>query len=249
MKANLEKVLEIRSDNHKTSKYYIENLIDNFVELHGDRISNDDKSIIAGIGLIENIPITVIGQERGTNTKDRIERNFGLTNPGGYRKTYRLMKQAEKFNRPILIFIDTMGAACDKNAEQNGIASAIANNIANMFEIQVPIIIVIIGEAYSGGALALSVGDKVYMLDNALYSVVSPEGMASIIKKDSKEVIEDINMNAEYMLENKIIDRVVKNDNNILQDLKSNIIIDILKLNEVSSDILISNRYLKYRKL
>lgn len=246
MRSNLDNVLEIRSNTHKTSKFYIDNLIDNFIELHGDRISSDDRSVIAGIGMIDNIPVTVIGQERGTNTKDRIERNFGLTNPSGYRKAYRLMKLAEKFNRSIVIFIDTMGAACDKNAEANGIANAIANNIANMFEIKVPIIIIIIGEAYSGGALALAIGDRIYMLEDALYSVISPEGMASIVKKDIKKVIENINMNAEYMLKNEIIDRIIENDNTTLEKLKVNMIADITTLSKKMTNELLNERYLKF---
>ena len=182
-----DKVLLARQANRPKALDYIENIFDEFIELHGDRLFSDDKSIIGGIGRINDCAVTVIGQQKGKTTKENMERNFGMTNPEGYRKALRLMEQAQKFNRPIITFIDTPGAYPGIGAEERGQGEAIARNICSMSNLTVPIICIIIGEGSSGGALALGVGDKIVMLENSIYSILSPEGFASILYKDASK--------------------------------------------------------------
>ena len=158
---------------------FIEMIFDDFVELHGDRYFGDDLAMVGGIGFIDGIPVTVIGNQKGRNLKETIDRNGGMANPEGYRKALRLAKQAEKFNRPIITFIDTQGAYPGLGAEERGIGEAIALNLREFSQLKTPVICIIIGEGGSGGALGIGVGDKIYMLDNAIYSVISPEGCAS----------------------------------------------------------------------
>ena len=164
---------------------YINAIFDNFIELHGDRNFGDDKSIIGGIAKLQGMAVTVIGEQKGKNVKENMQRNFGMPEPEGYRKALRLMKQAEKFNRPIITFIDTPGAYPGIGAEERGQGEAIAKNMMEMSMLKVPIICIVIGEGSSGGALAIGVGDKVIMLENAIYSILSPEGFASILYKDA----------------------------------------------------------------
>lgn len=192
---------------------YIERFIDGFIEFHGDRYFGDDPAIVGGIGMFEGIPVTVIGHQKGNNTKENIIRNFGMANPEGYRKALRLMKQAEKFNRPIITFIDTSGAFCGIGAEERGQGEAIAANLLEMSTLKTPIIAIVIGEGGSGGALALGVGDRVTMLENAIYSVISPEGLSSILWKDSalaKKASDTMKLTAKDLLELNVIDEIIK---------------------------------------
>lgn len=199
MKTAWERVQIARQADRPKSSDYIKNIFDDFIELHGDRAYGDDNSIIGGIALLGKIPVTVIGEEKGKNAKENIKRNFGMPEPEGYRKALRLMKQAEKFHRPIITFIDTPGAYPGMGAEERGQGEAIARNIMEMSGIKVPIISVVIGEGSSGGALAIGIGDRIVMLENAIYSVLSPEGFASILYKDStkaKEAAENMKITA-----------------------------------------------------
>lgn len=192
---------------------YVERFIDGFIEFHGDRYFGDDPAIVGGIGIFQGIPVTVIGHQKGNNTKENIMRNFGMASPEGYRKALRLMKQAEKFNRPILSFIDTSGAFCGIGAEERGQGEAIALNLLEMSRLNTPIIATVIGEGGSGGALALGVGDRVAMLENAIYSVISPEGLSTILWKDSalaKQASDTMKLTAKDLLDLKVIDEVIK---------------------------------------
>ena len=180
-----KRVLAARQKNRTTSLYYIQNIFEGFLEMHGDRRFADDRAIVAGVAWLDGCPVTVIGIEKGMETEEKIMRNFGSAHPEGYRKALRQMKLAEKFKRPVVCFIDTSGAYPGIGAEERGQGQAIAENLMTMMGLKVPIISVLIGEGGSGGALALGVADRVWMLENAVYSVISPEGAASIVWKDS----------------------------------------------------------------
>lgn len=180
-----ERVKRARDNNRPTGLDYIKNIFKGFIELHGDRRYADDPAIVGGIAKLDGIPVTVIAIEKGHTAKERASRNFGAPNPEGYRKALRLMKQAEKFGRPVICFIDTSGAFCGVGAEERGQGQAIAENLMEMSTLCVPVISILIGEGGSGGALALAVADRVWMLQNSIYSVISPEGCASILWKDS----------------------------------------------------------------
>lgn len=254
-----EKVILARETERPKTSEYIENIFENFIELHGDRLFGDDKSIISGIGELEGMPVTIIGQEKGKNTKENIERNFGMTNPEGYRKALRLMKQAEKFNRPIITFIDTPGAYPGLGAEERGQGEAIAKNLLEMSKLRVPTISIIIGEGSSGGALALGVTDKIIMLENSVYSILSPEGFASILYKDSSkcvEAAENMKITAQELKKLNVIDDIIKEPNSsdknydkMYNDLKKLLIKNIKELSELEIDELVENRYQKYRKI
>ncbi|NTW73217.1 MAG: acetyl-CoA carboxylase carboxyltransferase subunit alpha, partial [Eubacteriaceae bacterium] len=201
-----------RSNTRPTSRDYIENIFDNFIEFHGDRAYGDDKSTIGGIALLNDIPITVIGQQKGRDLKGNIECNFGMPYPEGYRKALRLMKQAEKFGRPIISFVDTPGAYCGLGAEERGQGHAIANNLFELSDLKVPMITIVIGEGGSGGALALSIADEIWMMEYAVYSILSPEGFASILWKDStkaKEAAELMKLTSFDLFNLKIADKIV----------------------------------------
>lgn len=203
----------VRSVDRPTALDYIGNIFDNFLELHGDRIIKDDKCIVCGLATLNNKTFTIIAEQKGRNTKENIERNFGMPNPESYRKSLRFMKQAEKFNRPIITFIDTKGAYPGIEAEERGQGEAIARNLMEMARLKVPIIAVVIGEGSSGGALALGVADKILMLENAVYSILSPEGYASILWKDAskaKEASEVMKMTAKDLYDFKVIDKIIK---------------------------------------
>ena len=192
---------------------YIRTMFTDFIEFHGDRCFADDQAIIGGVGRFEGRPVTVIAQAKGTNTKENIERNFGMPSPDGYRKALRLMKQAEKFHRPVICFVDTPGAFCGLEAEERGQGEAIARSIYEMSALKVPVLSVIIGEGGSGGALAMATSDEVWMLENSVYSILSPEGFASILWKDStraKEAAEVMKLTAKDLLEAGIVERIVK---------------------------------------
>lgn len=195
-----------------TSMDYISRLFDGFIEFHGDRSFGDDPSIVGGLALFRGTPVTVIGQQKGRDTDESIARNFGMTQPEGYRKALRLMKQAEKFGRPVILFVDTPGAFCGIEAEERGQGEAIARNLMEMSCLKTPLISTVIGEGGSGGALALAVADRVYMLENSIYSILSPEGFASILWKDSsraQEAAEIMRITAADLLELEIIDGIV----------------------------------------
>ncbi len=255
-----DKVLLARQASRPKALEYIENIFNEFIELHGDRLFSDDKSIIGGIGKIEDYTVTVIGQQKGKTTKENMERNFGMTNPEGYRKALRLMEQAEKFNRPIITFIDTPGAYPGIGAEERGQGEAIARNICSMSNLKVPIICVVIGEGSSGGALALGVGDKIVMLENAIYSILSPEGFASILYKDAsknKEAAENMKITAKDLKDFGIIDKIIKepeggageNFESVTKELKTYILKSIKELNKLTKNELVENRYKKFRTM
>ena len=210
-----EKVKIARSNKRPTSVDYIGGILTDFIELHGDRRFADDGAIVGGIALLEGEPVTVIGIEKGRNTKERMQHSFGSPNPEGYRKALRLMKQAEKFHRPVICFVDTSGAYCGIGAEERGQGQAIAENLMEMMTLKTPVISIVIGEGGSGGALALSVADRVWMLENAIYSVISPEGCASILWKDSSkaaEAAENLKLTAQDSLQNGLIERVISEE-------------------------------------
>ena len=255
-----EKVQLARETERPKALDYIESIFEDFIELHGDRNFGDDKSIIGGIAKIEGMAVTVIGEQKGKNSKENIKRNFGMPNPEGYRKALRLMKQAEKFNRPIITFIDTPGAYPGIGAEERGQGEAIARNMLEMSNLKVPIICIVIGEGSSGGALAIAVGDRIVMLENAVYSILSPEGFASILYKDSskaKEAAENMKITAEDLKKLKIIDKIIKEPNGgaqkdfgtVSENLKEYIISSIKELKELSKQELIQKRYEKFRKM
>ena len=190
MKTAWERVETARNPNRKTALDYIDKVFDEFVELHGDRISKDDASIVCGLARIGEQNFTIIAQQKGRNTKENMLRNFGMPNPESYRKAIRFMKQAEKFHRPIITFVDTKGAYPGIEAEERGQGEAIAKSMFEMSKLKVPIITIVIGEGSSGGALAISIANKIIMLENAIYSILSPEGYASILWKDSSRAQE-----------------------------------------------------------
>ena len=238
---------------------YINEIFTNFIELHGDRNFGDDKSIVGGIAELDGLPVTVIGEQKGKNAKENIDRNFGMPNPEGYRKTLRLMKQAEKFDRPIITFIDTPGAYPGMGAEERGQGEAIAKNLMEMALIKTPIISIVIGEGGSGGALALAAGDRVWMLENSVYSILSPEGCASILFKDSsksKEVAEIMKLTSYELLELGVIEKVIEepkggaqNDfEKVALDIKTSLIEGFKELESMEIDELLSKRYERFRK-
>lgn len=207
-----ERVQLSRAADRATSLDYIENIFTDFTEFHGDRLYADDAAVVGGLAYFQGIPLTVIGIQKGRNTKENIARNFGMPSPEGYRKALRLMKQAEKFGRPVINFVDTPGAFCGMEAEERGQGEAIARNLMEMSDLKVPVLSVMIGEGGSGGALALAVANKVIMLENATYSILSPEGFASILWKDSKRALEAaqvMKITAEDLKELNIIDEII----------------------------------------
>ena len=207
-----QKTLVARHEDRPKSKFFIDNLFDEFIPLSGDRYYSEDKSVITGFAKFNNQSVLVIGQEKGDDLESRIERNFGMMRPEGYRKTIRLMKLADKFNIPIIIFIDTPGAYPGVGAEERGQAEAIAKSIECSMELKVPTISIIIGEGGSGGAIALASSNKVIMLENAIYSVISPEGCATILWRDPKKTLEAataMKLSANDLLNLKIIDEII----------------------------------------
>ena len=254
------KVNMVRKMNRPTSLDYIDKIFDSFIELHGDRYFGDDSCIIGGLAFLNGAAITVIGQQRGRNLKENISRNFGMPNPEGYRKALRLMKQAEKFNRPVICFVDTPGAYCGVGAEERGQGEAIAKNLMEMAALKTPIISIVIGEGESGGALALAVADNVWMLENSIYSVLSVEGFASILWKDASRAEEAASMlkiTAQDLKRFGIIDKVLKEPSGDASkdiekmsiEIKGNLIETLCNLNKMSMDELLDNRYNKFRRI
>ena len=260
MKTAWDRVQLARELDRPKAMDYINYLFEDFIELHGDRNFGDDKSIVGGIGTLEGKPVTVIGEQKGKNVKENMERNFGMPEPEGYRKALRLMKQAEKFKRPIITFIDTPGAYPGMGAEERGQGEAIARNLMEMSRLKVPIICIVIGEGSSGGALAIGVGDKIIMLENAVYSILSPEGFASILYKDSskaKEAAENMKLTAKDLKKLGIIDKIIKEPENgaqndfetIIADIKKYLVQNIKKLEELTEKELLEQRYEKFRNI
>ena len=260
MKTAWERVCLARMPERPKSLDYINAIFKEFIELHGDRKFGDDKSMVGGIALLEGMPVTVIGQQKGKKSKENMERNFGMTNPEGYRKALRLMKQAEKFDRPIITFIDTPGAYPGIGAEERGQGEAIARNMLEMSQLKVPIICIVIGEGSSGGALAIALGDRIVMLENSIYSILSPEGFASILYKDaskSHEAAENMKITAQDLKRLKVIDKIInepdlgaqENFEIVAKDLKEYIIESIKELSKLSKEDLIEKRYKKFRDI
>lgn len=236
---------------------YIYDITDDFIELHGDRNVKDDPAIVGGLGTIEGETFMLIGQQKGRNTKQRQMRNFGMGSPSGYRKALRLMKMAEKFNKPIICFIDTPGAYPGIEAEERGQAEAIARNIRDMFMLEVPIICIIIGEGASGGALGIAIGDKVFMLENTWYSVISPESCSSILWRSweqKEQAAEALKLTAEDMKKNQLIDGILEEPlggahtdwKTMFQTVKDVILKETKKLKKMKTEQLIQKRIEKF---
>ena len=249
-----ERVKAARDNNRPTGLDYIQNIFSDFIEFHGDRRFSDDPAIVGGIGRLNNMPATVIAIEKGHTAKERSARNFGAPNPEGYRKALRLMKQAEKFGRPIICFIDTSGAFCGIGAEERGQGQAIAENLMEMSTLCVPVISILIGEGGSGGALALAVADRVWMLQNAVYSVISPEGCASILWKDASlasDAAESLKLTAEDAKSLGIIEKILSEKELGKKEFYDRIrmlLVEELEIISKEPD-LVANRYDRFRNM
>ena len=255
-----QKVEIARNPKRKTSIEYIEQIFDEFIELHGDRNFKDDQAIICGLGRIGNQSYTIIAEQKGRTTKENVLRNFGMPNPESYRKAIRFMKQAEKFNRPVITFIDTKGAYPGVGAEERGQGEAIAKSMFEMAKLKVPVISIVIGEGSSGGALAIGVSNKIYMLENAIYSILSPEGYSSILWKDSsryEEAAEKMKLTAKDLYEMKVIDTIIPEPvemkesdfEQVIKTIKQEIETDIAKMQEKTKTEIVEERYQKFRNL
>lgn len=255
-----QRVQIARHINRPHSLDYINTFIEGFVELHGDRFFGDDPAVVAGIGNFNGQSVAIISQQKGKDTKENLARNFGMSHPEGYRKALRIMKMADKFNIPIIILIDTPGAFPGIGAEERGQAEAIAKNIKEMSTLRVPILIVIIGEGASGGALGIGIGDIILMLENAWYCVISPEGCASILYRDKNlapKAAEALKLSAPDLMELKVIDEIVKeplggahkNPEKTFEYVKEAIERNLKKLMNTDTETLMKNRFEKYRKM
>ena len=247
-----EKVMLARDKDRLKITDYIDALFDDFIELKGDGIAGEDSAILGGIASFHGTPVTVIGHKKGGSTEENIDCNFGMASPEGYRKAARLMKQAEKFNRPVITIVDTPGAYPGLMAEANGQANAIAENLALMSGLKVPIIAVITGEGSSGGALGIAVADRVFMLENAVYSILSPEGFASILWKDSKKADEAatlMKLTASELLNYGIIDGIIKEGTKLIINMDEMITRELTELTKLKEETLLKNRYKKFREI
>lgn len=255
-----ERVQTARDSKRPVSLDYIKEIFDSFMELHGDRAFHDDGAIIGGLALLDGQPVTVIGIQKGRSTKENIGRNFGMPSPEGYRKALRLMKQAEKFHRPIITFIDTPGAFCGIEAEERGQGEAIARNLMEMAALKVPVLSIVIGEGGSGGALALGVGNEVWMLENAIYSILSPEGFASILWKDSKkakEASEVMKITAEDLKKLGIIEQVIPEETAaskenlpvLCKDMKERMKDFLRRMEGMTGEEIAEHRYNRFRRM
>ncbi len=253
-------VLLSRKSDRPTAMDYINGLFDHFIEFHGDRYFKDDGAITGGIALFHGIPVTVIGQVKGKNTKENIKRNFGMPSPEGYRKALRLMKQAETFGRPVICFVDTPGAFCGLEAEERGQGEAIARNLFEMSSLQVPILSVVIGEGGSGGALAMAVANEVWMMEHAVYSILSPEGFASILWKDSKkapEAAKVMKITAADLYEMGLIERIIPEGESLNQDSMPQVLAYIeqamkeffIQVKDLDGKQLAEKRYERFRRM
>lgn len=246
---------EARDQGRLTALDFAQGIFDDFIELHGDRNFRDDGAVIGGIGRLNGQAVTVVGIQKGKNLQDNLSRNFGQPHPEGYRKALRLMKQAEKFGRPVVTFINTAGAYPGVGAEERGQGEAIARNLMEMSDLKVPIIAIIIGEGGSGGALALAVADKVWMLENTIYSILSPEGFATILWKDgsrAEEAAELMKITSSELLNMGIIDKIIPErgyfTSEILEAVKTAIVDELKELSQLSTEDLLEARYQSFRK-
>ena len=254
-----KRVAAARAKGRPTGSDFIEHIFEGFVELHGDRRFADDKAIVAGVAMLNDMPVTVIAIDRGKDTKEKIKRTFGSAHPEGYRKALCQMKLAEKFNRPVICFIDTSGAYCGIGAEERGQAQAIAENLMEMMTLKVPIISIFTGEGESGGALGLAVADEVWMLENAVYSVISPEGCASILWKDAsktKEASECLKLTAEELLNLKVVERSIREPKDpkegfekVYQRLRRDLYSALCQGKKLSPEELVERRYQRFRRM
>ncbi|MBY0758217.1 acetyl-CoA carboxylase carboxyltransferase subunit alpha [Sellimonas caecigallum] len=255
-----ERVQISRKKERPVGSEYIKELFDGFIEFHGDRYFKDDRAIIGGIARFHGVPVTVIAQEKGTTTKENIEHNFGMPSPDGYRKALRLMKQAEKFHRPVICFVDTPGAFCGLEAEERGQGEAIARNLYEMSSLKTPIVSIVIGEGASGGALAIALADEVWMLENSIYTILSPEGFASILWKDAKRAKEAagvMKLTANHLKSLDIVERVIAEPENFttanLQDVTDKIDAYLAKFicDHAAMDVetLVEKRYQRFRRI
>ncbi len=253
---NIAKIVrEAREQTRLTALDFATGIFDDFVELHGDRSFRDDGAIIGGIGWLGDQAVTVVGIQKGKSLQDNLNRNFGQPHPEGYRKALRLMKQAEKFGRPVVTFINTAGAYPGVGAEERGQGEAIARNLMEMSDLKVPIIAIIIGEGGSGGALALAVADRVWMLENSIYAVLSPEGFASILWKDGSramEAAELMKITSHELLEMEVVDKVISekglSTKELLARVKNELQTEIEQLKQLPLEKLLEERYLRFRK-
>lgn len=246
---------EARDQGRLTALDFAQGIFDDFIELHGDRNFRDDGAVIGGIGRLNGQAVTVVGIQKGKNLQDNLSRNFGQPHPEGYRKALRLMKQAGKFGRPVVTFINTAGAYPGVGAEERGQGEAIARNLMEMSDLKVPIIAIIIGEGGSGGALALAVADKVWMLENTIYSILSPEGFATILWKDgsrAEEAAELMKITSSELLNMGIIDKIIPErgyfTSEILEAVKTAIVDELKELSQLSTEDLLEARYQRFRK-
>ncbi|MCR1954249.1 acetyl-CoA carboxylase carboxyltransferase subunit alpha [Clostridioides mangenotii] len=255
-----DKVVLSRDKDRPTTQDYVDNICSNFIEFHGDRLYKDDPSIVGGIGKVGNYNVTIIGHQKGHDTKEKIRRNFGMPHPEGYRKALRLMKQAEKFNRPIITFVDTSGAFCGLEAEERGQGEAIARNLLEMSKLSVPVITFVIGEGGSGGALGIGVGNDICMLEHAVYSVISPEGLSSILFKDSsraKEACDVMKLTSKDLYDLNIIDKIIKEPlggaqkdvKAVSKEIKKYILDRLDYYKEIPKEQIASIRYNKFRNI
>ncbi len=239
---------------------YVKRIFEGFHEIHGDRRYGDDKAIVGGMALLEGRPVMILGQQKGRNTRERLYRNYGMPTPEGYRKAMRLMYLAEKFRRPVLTFVDTPGAYPGIGAEERGQAQAIAENLRSMAQIRVPIIVTVLGEGGSGGALAIGVGDRVLMLEHAIYSVISPESCSAILWKDqdhAREAAENLRLTANHLLRFKVVDEIVPEPaggahedwDQAAELLKEALVRNLEDLSEVNEEELLTRRYERFRVL
>ncbi|SFB24885.1 acetyl-CoA carboxylase carboxyltransferase subunit alpha [Lentibacillus halodurans] len=255
-----QRVQMARHQDRPTTLDYIEQLFTDFIEFHGDRLYGDDEAIVSGIALYQDTPVTVIGHQRGRDTKENIRRNFGMPHPEGYRKALRHMRQAEKFNRPVICFIDTKGAYPGKAAEERGQSEAIARNLMEMAGLRIPIICIVIGEGGSGGALGLGVGDRIHMLENSTYSVISPEGAAALLWKDAslaKQAAENMKITSYDLNELDVIDDIIpeprggahRDTKQQAENIDAVLTKSIQELIAIPSDELLEKRWEKYNKI
>lgn len=253
---NIAKIVrEAREQTRLTALDFATGIFDDFVELHGDRSFRDDGAVIGGIGWLGDQAVTVVGIQKGKSLQDNLNRNFGQPHPEGYRKALRLMKQAEKFGRPVVTFINTAGAYPGVGAEERGQGEAIARNLMEMSDLKVPIIAIIIGEGGSGGALALAVADRVWMLENSIYAVLSPEGFASILWKDGSramEAAELMKITSHELLEMEVVDKVISesalSSKDLLAHVKNELELEVERLKSMSLEKLLEERYQRFRK-
>ena len=255
-----DRVLIARSEKRIKAKALIDKLITDFVELHGDQYFSDDQSIISGIGYLGDMPVTILAQAKGDNLNENLKRNFGMTSPEGFRKTLRLAKEAEKFKRPIITIVDTSGAYPGKGAEERGQARAIAQNLYEFSKLKTPVVAIILSEGGSGGALALTVSDYIFMFENAVYSVLSPEGFTSILFKDKvpvSEVADVMKLTSHDLINYGIADEIIEEplggiryvSDSFAEGLKNRLIAKINELSKESEEELLDNRYEKFRRI